>query len=238
MKCVSWNVNSVRIRIPSIFKLIMEENPDVILLQEIKCIDSSFPIDAFPGYNCIVFGQKSYNGVAIIIKANIKTYGVQKIEIAGVPDARYLQVQCDHATFVSVYVPCGGGSIDKLNYKIRFLDELAVVLKLIDTNKVIVGGDFNVAIEDVDVQYPTMYLDTVLCIPQVRSRMQKIIDHGFIDHKNMLGIFTWWDYRRPYHGLRLDYILTRDVDNTQYALQNYRRLLKPSDHVPVCIHFD
>ena len=233
MKIVSWNINSVRIRQPFIQKLLQEEVPDVFLLQELKCPEDKFPDQFFPNYNCIVFGQKSYNGVGVLLNSKIEYKLVEKLELAG-PGARYLQVELENLTLISVYVPCGGTDFD---YKLRFLDALYEKLSSITNSMVIVGGDFNVAVTDIDVQYPEAYREGVLCRPEVRTRMQKIIDLGFIDSVEKPGVFSWWDYRRPFNGLRLDYILTRNISATQKILTGYRRLnldgKGPSDHAPV-----
>lgn len=235
-------MNSIRIRSPFINKLLHEENPDIILLQETKCTDKDFPQSLFPDYECVIYGQKSYNGVAIILRKGIDFANIEKVELGGLSGSRYLQLEALGKTFISVYVPCGGGEVDKFAYKLRFLDDLVEKLKSIPAEEIIIGGDFNVALTDEDVQYPAVYFDSVLCVPEVRTRMRKILENGFSDEVLKSGSFTWWDYRRPFNGLRLDYILTKGIKAKQKVHQEYRRLkidnAGPSDHVPVTIELE
>jgi exodeoxyribonuclease-3 len=170
IKVVSWNVNSVRIRMPIVWKLIEEEDPDVILLQELKCLDIKFP--KIEGYHCYVFGQKAYNGVAILSKKPLKD-----IERFGV-EARGIKGVLGDLCIMCVYVPCGDGGIDKYDYKRRFLSETIEWIAAMRARyeKVVIGGDFNVAITDADVEYPEEYVGSVVCRPDVRSLMDKITE--------------------------------------------------------------
>lgn len=247
MKYISWNVNSVRVRIPLIRKLIDKENPDVIMMQEIKCVSDQFPLDAFPDYECHVYGQKSYNGVAILLRRGLCASHVEKVRACGSNDARWITVIANSICIVSLYVPCGSWEPEKYEYKRAFLREIARFIESCDSENLVVGGDFNVAMTDEDVEYPIDYKDSILCQPDLRELMRNIITAGVEDRIINTRQFTWWDYRSPNKGLRLDYVLTRGLTGNQYVKQEYRRMsisefttslgkmveTKPSDHAPV-----
>lgn len=282
IKLISWNVNSVRMRMPILKRIIEQEKPELLLLQELKCTDSKFP--PIDGYHSYVFGQKSYNGVAILSK-----YPLKEVERFG-EEARGIKGVLDDICIMCVYVPCGGGGADKYDYKRRFLMETIEWIGKMrgKYDKVVIGGDFNVALTDADVEYPEEYTGSVLCRPDVRSLMEKVmelvtdvihvqnesheidptvrarvIDPGaewreyqtipkWAVEKAMRSSdaqqknpFTWWDYRSPNKGLRIDYVLSSGIRAEQKILGDYRRmgfmhcnegkeeLTKPSDHVPI-----
>ncbi|WP_172619035.1 exodeoxyribonuclease III [Candidatus Cytomitobacter indipagum] len=233
MKIVTWNVNSVRVRLPLIEQLIAEENPDVILLQETKCMNEFFPKDFFESHNyhLAIHGQKTYNGVAIISKYPIENV---KWDLDDSTEARYIEGFTNGHYVVSAYVPCGNKSDEAYKYKQEFLGSIASRWK--GEESAIIGGDFNVAMSDDDMQTPAKWIGSVLCTDEVRNGMQKVFDaefddcHEISDGKND---FTWWDYRRPNEGLRIDYILSKNVSGKLKTLQHYRKMERPSDHVPV-----
>ncbi len=235
MKIVAWNVNSVRVRLPLLENLIKSENPDILLLQETKCRDEMFPKDFFESYNyhLAIHGQKTYNGVAILSKYPIEN--VTKNLCKESEEARYIQGFTNGIYVASAYVPCGNKSPEAYEYKQKFLSQIDNMWSDSE-EKVIVGGDFNVAISDDDIQTPQKWEGSVLCTPEVRSNMDSIIKSGLQDtHDKQIGKndFTWWDYRRPYEGLRIDYILAKNITGDLQAFKEYRKMERPSDHVPI-----
>lgn len=237
MKIVAWNVNSVRMRLPLIEHLIKEHNPDVILLQETKCTNEFFPTEFFATYeyHLAIHGQKSYNGVAIISKYPIENV---KYNLNTSNEARYIEGRTNGYNVASIYVPCGGQSEQAYIYKQEFLGYVANRWK--NSDSAIIGGDFNVAISDHDVQTPAKWIGNVLCTPAVRACMQQIFESGFVDHHPIAhkNDFTWWDYRMPNEGLRIDYVLSKNIQGKLQTLQEYRRMHKPSDHVPVMLEVE
>jgi exodeoxyribonuclease III len=250
-KYICWNVNSIRSRLPIVKKLINEEKPDVLMLQELKCLNKDFPFDAFPEYTCHVYGQKTYNGVGILLKNYPNVDSVENIDLCNNGDARCIKVVIDDTCIVCIYVPCGASSEEKYKYKVTFLHETKKLLEslIVKHEKLIVAGDFNVALTDMDVQNVEMFKDSVLCTSDVRQMMKEIIDLGLNDFMNKTSDknpFTWWDYRMPNVGLRIDYILSRNLIGNQEVLSKYRKMnikefpinakmieTKPSDHAPV-----
>ena len=253
MKIITWNVNSIRVRLPLMEHLIENYNPDVILLQETKCTDEHFPYDFFASYSyhAAVHGQKTYNGVAILSKNPIEN--IQK-NLDDSPEARYIEGVTSGIHVSSAYVPCGNKSTESYEYKQTFMQQIASRWKSFD-GKLLVGGDFNVAMNDQDIQTPKKWVGSVLCTPEVRNSMASILDTNLRDlYENIVyendndnennsqptdkKLFTWWDYRRPYEGLRIDYILGKNVTGQLMTLQQYRKMERPSDHVPVMFMFD
>jgi exodeoxyribonuclease-3 len=282
LKIISWNVNSIRARMPILELLLEKEQPDVLLLQETKCTDERFP--KIPGYHRAVFGQKSYNGVAILSKKPLKD--VECFD----KDARCIKATLDDLCLMSVYIPCGEGGIEKYDYKRRFLLETInwVAQMREKHSKLVIGGDFNVAMTDADVEFPERFTGSVLCRPDVRgmmSNLMEIVSDNFwneadtgeadVAQQASNGVselfadvfadaqreqmakkappillteknpFTWWDYRTPYRGFRIDYIFSAGVRAEQKVLKEYRKMeikefregkeevVKPSDHAPI-----
>lgn len=247
-KYVSWNVNSVRIRLPLILKMIQENQPDIIMLQELKCTNELFPCQAFPDYRCHVYGQKAWNGVAILVRNQICVTSSNHVQIMDDNDARCIEVIADGTRFISVYVPCGSDA--KFTYKQLFLEKLYLYLKQYIDMPVVIGGDFNVALTDEHVQYPLQMKSrlAILCAEEFRLEMRSILEY-FADSSDPCD-YTWWDYRYlyQYQGAHIDYILSRNLSEQIQikALSNYRRIIinnshiitKPSDHVPILLTHD
>lgn len=256
IKIVTWNVNSIGVRQYHLIELIKKHNPDVILLQELKCISEKFPYTEFEdlGYNIIVFGQKTYNGVAILSKSPIDDtlFGIPNY--SETEDARYIQcftmINGIGLNVASVYVPNGMDVLsEKFQYKLRFLDALDAHLKsqISSDTAFIIGGDFNVAPEDIDVYNPKA-LDGRICFNiEERQRMRKILNNGMTDafrtfHPDQQS-FSWWDYRsggwEQNKGMRIDYILTSpkaaDLISGAEIDSTFRSLEKPSDHAPIVL---
>ncbi|MEE3003396.1 MAG: exodeoxyribonuclease III [Pseudomonadota bacterium] len=249
----SWNVNSIKVRQEQLAAWLAEQKIDVVALQETKVEDSKFPHEIWQdlGYTPHFFGQKTYNGVALLSKyelTNIETH------ILDFPDtqARTISGVLNDTLIVNLYVPNGStrGS-DKFIYKLKFLDSLQRYLaaQLKQYSKVVVLGDFNIAPRDEDVHDPIVWQDSVLTCPEVRTRLEDILNIGFIDCFQSLNkqevIYSWWDYRqaafRRNMGLRIDLILAStslfESCGDIYIDKEPRKNERPSDHTPVVAEF-
>ncbi|MDR0942878.1 MAG: exodeoxyribonuclease III [Holosporales bacterium] len=246
MRIATWNVNSIRVRFEQTVEFLRSNEIDIILLQELKCANDIFPYEPFEdiGYNCSVYGQKTYNGVAILSKHLIEDVKLGNKIFTDDSQARYIEAFINGYRLASVYVPNGGGSIEAFNYKLEFMDKLSSYLKeAVKQDGFIIGGDFNVARDDLDVYDPEFWKGKVCCTDEERLAFTALLDIGFTDRLREISgdkkIYSWWDYRRngfsKNRGLRLDYILTTENVN----VKNCRVDLKPrsntraSDHAPV-----
>jgi len=255
LKIATWNINSVRAREARLLDWLSRVTPDVVCLQEIKVSDDNFPLDAVKerGYEAAVYGQKTYNGVALLSRSPIEeiAYGFGD----GIDDA---QARCvsgliQGIRFASIYVPNGQvvGS-EKYAYKQEWLERLLQYLERIRTpgTPLIISGDFNIAPEDDDVCNVEQWRGTVLFNPDMTSAMKKFLDWGLVDvlrlHQKEAGIYSWWDYRQlafpKNQGLRIDHILaTPEIAAKTTAARidrNERKGSKPSDHAPVIAELD
>ena len=250
-KIATWNVNSIRVRLPHVLAWLQETSPDVLCLQEIKVIDQDFPVAAFEavGYQVVVSGQKTYNGMAILSKQAL-TNPITVFPSFEDPQKRVLAVSINDLRIINLYVPNGSevGS-EKYSYKLEWLQHLKLFLisELKQHQKIIILGDFNIAPEDRDVHDPVKWQGHVLCSPAERAALQEIINLGFVDTFRLFDqpekSYSWWDYRmmafRRNMGLRIDHILTTpnlscvscDIDKKPRALE------QPSDHAPVVAGF-
>lgn len=244
MKLISWNVNSIRTRMERISALIERESPDVLCLQETKVRDEDFPCQPFDerGYHCFFHGQKTYNGVATLIRKdtaaaledNLKgeTAGVLAGSLErGFPgdpiseQSRVLSVKLGKLNLVNVYVVNGKAvGHEYYDLKLKWLKALtAWIAEAYDpSDELIICGDYNIAPEDRDVHDPERWRGRVLCSEPERSRLSELRDVGLVDlHRTFTqdeGLFTWWDYRHgAFHrgwGLRIDLFLgTKAVAN-------------------------
>lgn len=270
IKIASFNVNSVKARLPNVLDWAKRSNPDVILLQELKCVAEDFPKTAFfdAGYNAAVLGQKTYNGVAILSKFKIEdvvkslpNFGEEKDE-----QARYVEaVISAHGQAIrlaSIYVPNGGGEIlpgqnlidtAKFRYKMDFFDRLnSHIEKLLTYDEMqIFGGDYNVAVEDIDVFDPKSLRSTVCFHEDEQKKFRRLLNLGLVDCYRALHPkkqdFSWWDYRsgawQHNKGLRIDYLLASPlaadkVIEASLEDKGVRDQEKASDHCPVTAVFE
>jgi len=249
MRIATWNVNSVRARLPRLLPWLEERAPDVVCLQELKCVDELFPHEEIGalGYNAAVFGQKTYNGVAILSKeplADVRR-GFEGDETG---EARVIAADVGDLTVVSVYV-VNGRSVGHAKYdlKLRWLRGLAGhVRDTLDVRqKVVVTGDFNVTFDDRDVYDPEAWRERILCSTPEREALAAFTDLGYVDAFRKFheegDHYTWWDFRtrgfRRNNGLRIDHVLMSppalaactgvEID------RGAREGEKPSDHAPV-----
>ncbi|RZI45398.1 exodeoxyribonuclease III [Candidatus Finniella inopinata] len=250
MKIVTWNVNSIRVRLPNVTRWLNNHQPDVVLLQELKCLNEAFPRQELEdlGYNVAVHGQKTYNGVAILSKSPIEdiTYGLPNFSED--LQARYIEAVVGKVRVASVYIPNGQevGSPAYV-YKMAFLGKLHSHLQHLLTydEACVIGGDYNIAPTDQDVYDAGVWADKVLCSKPERKAFQALCHLGYQDAVRLrhpgVGPFTWWDYRAgaflANKGLRIDHLLLSPLATDR--LQDCgvdaapRADEKASDHAPV-----
>ncbi len=253
MKIISWNVNSVRARITNIVEYIKDENPDVLLLQEIKTQDENFPYEEFKknGYNSYVFGQKSYNGVAIISKIDIEKINKNFIKDES-KQSRVItgevQLKKKKIELINVYVPNGNPiDTDKYNYKKKWLKIFIsnIKKKLSKNSNLLIAGDFNIIPEDIDVYDFKRYENDALGKLEIRKKFRELLNLGFHDIYRFKNInkqeYTFWDYFagswQKNYGMRIDHFLLSNnlIENIKSININKkpRSKLKPSDHTPI-----
>ncbi|MBX3629087.1 MAG: exodeoxyribonuclease III [Nitrosomonas sp.] len=249
MKLATWNVNSLKVRLPQVIEWLQTQQPDMLCLQETKLSDENFPLDeiADTGYQSVFIGQKTYNGVAILSKLQ-----GQEI-ITAIPNFEDDQKRIIAATYedlrvVCVYVPNGEmvGS-EKYAYKLKWLPALVAWLReeLKKYPKLVVMGDYNIAPDDRDVYDPQLWNGKVLCSQPERDAFGELLSSGFVDSFRLFEqpekSYSWWDYRmlafRRNRGLRIDHILLSKVlADSCIACQidkAVRKQDRPSDHAPV-----
>jgi exodeoxyribonuclease-3 len=249
VKIATWNVNSLRVRLPHLLDWLALHSPDAVCLQETKCEDATFPaaeIEA-AGYCSVHNGQRTYNGVAILTKK-------ESAEVCrGIPQfsdeqSRVIAADVEGVRIVSVYVPNGQSvGSDKYTYKLRWFEALAAWLRqeLAVHPRLAVLGDFNVAPEDRDVHDPAAWAGQVLCSEPERAALKGLFEMGLADSFRLFEqaekSFSWWDYRmnafRRKMGLRIDHVLlspdlARSCRSCTIDVAP-RALERPSDHAPV-----
>jgi exodeoxyribonuclease-3 len=252
MKVATWNVNSIRARLERLQNWLTKNQPDVLCLQELKTVDENFPFDEIGalGYHAAVYGQKTYNGVAILSRE--EPQDVQRGFGDEDPQARSIACTIGGIRVINVYVPNGGevGS-DKFAYKLDWMTRLRnhIDTHYSQSDKLLVCGDTNVALSDSDVANPGMWAESVLCTLDVRKALTELVDWGLTDLHHALhpqgGVYSWWDYRQlafpKNDGLRIDHILATETlakKCTGIAIdRDERKGSKPSDHAPVIAEF-
>ena len=263
MLIATWNVNSVRTRLSQIINWINNVNPDIICLQETKVKDDDFPFTPFEelGYEVIIHGQKSYNGVAIISKFKIEN--VNKGFINETQDKnsfiefneqkRLISAYINGLKIINVYVP-NGSSIgsEKFDYKIKWLNYLSSFMdeQVREDDLVCLLGDFNIAPSGIDIHSPQKYEGGIMSSKIERDALNNVLKGRFIDsfrvfEKNT-GHWSWWDYRNNSYelnkGWRIDHIyisksLTSKLKSSVID-RNQRENIQPSDHAPVLINLE
>ena len=250
MRIATWNVNSVRARLPRLLDWLQLQQPDVVCLQETKCLDEQFPREAVEqaGYHVETFGQKTYNGVAILSRDTPSDV------VRGMPDdepdaqRRVLAATVGDVRLLNVYVVNGKEVGDvKYDFKLAWLERLAAYVEHAFEmgDKVVVTGDFNITFDDRDVYDPEAWREKILCSTPEREALARVMAPGLIDAFRQFepeaGHYTWFDFRtrgfQRKQGLRIDHFLlsppamaackevTIDLDE--------RGREKPSDHAPV-----
>lgn len=254
MKIATWNVNSLRVRLPQFVEWLDCNPVDVIGLQELKLPDEAFPaaeLEAL-GLHAAWFGQKTYNGVALVSRQPLTDVA---LGIPGFddPQRRVIAATVAGVRVINVYVPNGQSvGSDKYAYKLDWLARLAAYVRttLADHPLVALVGDYNIAPEDRDVHDPAKWEGSVHVSEPERAALRELLGTGLIDTFRLFeqppGVFSWWDYRmgafRRNHGLRIDLVLASkmlagrcsacEVDRTPRTWE------RPSDHAPVVATFD
>ena len=253
MKFASWNVNSLKVRLPHLLEWLARQVPQIVCLQEIKLEDAKFPVEEIraAGYHCVWSGQKTYNGVAILSRDTLADVAAG---MPAFPDEQKRVVAAtvgegaDAIRVVCAYVPNGQAvGSEKYEYKLKWLSAFRRWLEeeLEKTPRLAVLGDYNIAPADEDVHDPKVWEGQILCSPREREAFREVLAVGLKDSFRMFTqrekSFTWWDYRmngfKRNLGLRIDHILI----SSELALRcrassidiEPRRLERPSDHAPV-----
>ena len=254
MIIATWNVNSILARMPNVTRWLDLVRPDVLCMQETKCTDDKFPTLIFQerGYHCQLFGQQSYNGVAILTRDTCETGRRGYPDDDETAQSRLITTQVNDISIVTVYVPNGQmvGS-EKYAFKLNWMKRLRAFLDATYDPKtpVLICGDFNVAPDERDVHDVRLWQGRILFSDPEREALQHIKDWGFTDafrlHTEAGGNFSWWDYRagafRRNMGLRIDHIwisesLVKRNVRTWIDMEP-RTWEKPSDHAPVLAEF-
>lgn len=254
MQIATWNVNSVRARLERVLPWLEARRPDVVCLQEIKCQDEQFPREPFEelGYQLAIYGQKTYNGVAILSRRRIEGVVRGLVGDGEGAEARAIACQVDDLLLLNLYVVNGEkvGS-EKFAKKLGWLERLhaTVAERFPMHEKVVLCGDFNVTFDDRDVYDPDGWREKILCSTPEREGLGKVMRLGLHDALRKFdanpGIYTWWDFRtRGFErgqGLRIDHFLMSasalDACRGIEVDLDARRGAKPSDHAPVLATF-
>lgn len=254
MKIATWNVNSLKVRLPHVLDWLAAAGPDVLCLQETKLTDENFPREDIEsaGYHVAFSGQKTYNGVAIISKQAASDI-VTDVPGLNDPQRRILGATIDGVRVLNLYVVNGQevGS-EKYDHKLHWLEKVTDYMQaqLAEHEHFVTVGDFNIAPDDRDVFDPEAWHERILCSTPERDALRKIIDLGLVDvfrnFEQEEKSYSWWDYRaaafRRNRGLRIDLILASDAlsekCSASYIDREPRRLERPSDHTPVIAEFN
>jgi exodeoxyribonuclease-3 len=262
MKLATWNVNSLAVRLPQVLDWLAAQQPEVLVLQETKLSDEKFPHAAFTqaGYQAQWFGQKTYNGVALLsrstatdITRNIDGFDDDQARVIAGTITDPIADAAGSVRVIGGYFPNGQApASDKFAYKMRWLHALRgwVQAQLQRHPRLVLMGDFNIAPEDRDVHDPAAWAGQILCTPEEREHFQRLLALGLHDAFRLFEqapkSWSWWDYRnlafRKNQGLRIDHILVSDALRprvTACAIDKApRKNERPSDHAPVIVEID
>ncbi len=254
MQLGTWNVNSLAVCLPQVLDWLAAHPVDVLALQELKLSDDKFPTAAFAeaGWQAQWFGQKTYNGVALISK----TTGTAVLRnIPGFADdmARVIAASYGDVRVIGAYFPNGQApGSDKFAYKMRWLDALRewVRSEMQQHPQLVLMGDFNITFDDLDVWDPVGLQETIHCTTEERQQLQALVDLGLSDSMRLFEQpeknYSWWDYRdfafRRNRGLRIDHILVSEALRARASACSVdkapRKNERPSDHAPVVLTLD
>jgi exodeoxyribonuclease-3 len=256
MRIATWNVNSVKQRTDNLVAWLADRQPDIVCLQEIKCVDEAFPREPFEalGYNLEIHGQKTFNGVALLSKLPFDEV------VRGLPgdpedhQARFIEgvfsTRSGALRVANLYLPNGNPpNTDKYTYKLKWMDRLTrhVQSELATEEPLVLTGDFNVIPTEADVHDPKAWAGDALFLPQTREKFRLLANLGLTDAvravSDAAGLYTFWDYQagawNKNNGIRIDHVLLspQAADRlTAVAIDKYVRAWeKPSDHVPVVV---
>jgi exodeoxyribonuclease-3 len=254
VKLATWNVNSLTVRLPTLLQWLQLNPVDVIVLQETKLTDDKFPAAELQaaGYHAAWFGQKTYNGVALLTKAS---HDAVTRNIPGFSDdqARVISATVAGLRVVCVYVPNGQApGTDKFEYKLQWLRGLRDWMReeLASHRDLVLMGDFNITPEDRDVHDPVAWAGQIHCTEQERDQVRHLRELGLVDAFRLFEqppkSWSWWDYRnlafRKNQGLRIDLILVSESLRPRVRACTIdkapRKLERPSDHAPVIVELE
>jgi exodeoxyribonuclease-3 len=259
MRVATWNVNSIKQRLEHMVNWLNERQPDIVCLQETKCVDEAFPREAFEalGYNVAVHGQKAFNGVAILSKLPLEDVTPRLPGDAADEHARFLEATVSTAQgalrAACIYLPNGNPpETDKYTYKLSWMDRLLSYARerLELEEPLILAGDYNVIPTAADVYNPAAWSNDALFLPTTRERFRALLNLGLTDAVRALtdtpGLYTFWDYQagcwQKNWGIRIDHILLSPQAADRLVTANIdkqvRGLEKPSDHVPLVVDLD
>jgi len=256
MRIATWNVNSIRQRLDHLQAWLKEREPDIVCLQEIKCVDDAFPRENFErlGYNVAVHGQKTFNGVALLSKLPFDEVAPGLIGDKEDVQARFLEALVSTKTgvlrVVSLYLPNGNPpASEKYLYKLKWMDRLIAFslerLKL--EEPMLLAGDYNVIPAAVDARNPAAWVNDALFLPQTRQKFRALINLGLTDALRAVSesddLFTFWDYQagafQKNNGIRIDHLLLSPQATDSLVDAGIDRHVrgwdKPSDHAPVYV---
>jgi len=256
MKIATWNVNSLSVRLPQVLDWLAVNPVDVLALQELKLTDDKFPAAAFAeaGWQAQWFGQKTYNGVALISRTEgrdvVKNIPGFEDEMARVITASYNDAVLGDLRVIGAYFPNGQApGSDKFAYKMRWLDALRawVRAEMQQHPQLVLLGDYNITFDDLDVWDPVALKETIHCTSEERAQLQALVGLGLSDSMRLFEQpeknYSWWDYRdfafRRNRGLRIDHILVSDALKARASAcavdKAPRKNERPSDHAPVVL---
>lgn len=259
MRIATWNVNSIKQRLPGLTAWLAERDPDIVCLQETKCTDDAFPREDIErmGYNLAIHGQKTFNGVAILSKAPFDEVNARLPGDDLDGHARFLEAVISTETgavrVASIYLPNGNPpDTEKYPYKIKWMDRLRDYARerLALEEPLILAGDYNVIPAAADVHNPDAWRGDALFLPTTRERFGALLDLGLTDclraTTDSPGIYTFWDYQagawQKNLGIRIDHLLASPQAADRLVAvgidKHVRSWEKPSDHVPVWADFD
>jgi exodeoxyribonuclease III len=252
LRIVTWNVNSLKVRMPRVLEVLAQHRPDAACLQETKCAPEAFPSAelADAGYHAVHHSAGRWAGVALLARDGLEL----RDPLLGLPEepvleeARWCEATIAGIRFASTYVP-NGRALDSPEFprKLAFLDAIEARVSTLRGTPLVVAGDFNVARADVDVYDPAAFVDSTHVTAEERMRLERILDQGLADAYRQLHPteqqFTWWDYRQGHFhrglGMRLDLaLLSHELAARLTACgidRNYRKGPKPSDHAPLLV---
>ena len=259
MRIATWNVNSIRQRVDNMLAWLKERAPDIVCLQEIKCVNEAFPRDAFEslGYNVAVHGQKAFNGVALLSKLPFDEVAPGLIGDDGDVQARFLEAlvstKAGVLRVVSLYLPNGNPpDNEKYTYKLKWMDRfIAFSLERLKLEEpMLLAGDYNVIPTPADARNPAAWANDALFLPQTREKFRALINLGLTDAVRAVSdgpdLYTFWDYQAGAwakdDGIRIDHLLLSPQAADRLVDAGVDRHVrgwdKPSDHVPVWIDLD
>lgn len=256
MRIATWNINSIKQRIDSLVAWLRERAPDLVCLQETKCVDEAFPREPLEalGYNVAVHGQKTFNGVAILSKFKFDEVISRLPGDEGDDHARFLEATISTAggivRLASLYLPNGNPpETEKYNYKLKWMDRLFNYtrerIKL--EEQLILAGDYNVIPSPADVHDPAAWAGDALFLPRTREKFRALLHLGLTDAiratSDASNLYTFWDYQagawQKNNGIRIDHVLlspqAADRLTAAGVDRHVRSWEKPSDHVPVWV---